>query len=330
MRTTGITIVDKGRVEIETFEVDETLAADEMLVRNRVSLISPGTELAFLQKTHRGFEVDWFPYASYPHKPGYSAIGDVIKIGSAVTEFKLGDRVHNNGPHQTYSKIAAARCLKMPEALSDDRGPFFQLLKVAMSGIRRAPVGLGENVVVIGMGIIGNLCAQLCKLTGAANVAGVDLSEQRLAKARECGIDRTWNTANKSLVDWIKELEPAQAELIFEAVGAAATIDAALKAVAQNGRVALLGSPRSLMEIDPYFDIHRKAIHVIGVYSSGLSPERQKREEYWLLQLLATQRVVVDPMITTRLPLEKAPQAYEWLVQKGGDYMGILLDYPKN
>lgn len=328
MQVQGLVFVDKGRVEVQAFRVDEEIPADHVLVRNRVSLISPGTELAFLMRQHIGFDVPSFTYAKYPWRPGYSAVGEVVKVGSAVTQFRPGDRVHNSGYHQAYMAIPADRCIKIPDSLSDERATFLQLVRIAMTAVRRAPIGLGENVVVIGMGLIGNLCAQLCQISGAATVAGVDLADQRLTRARECGIQQTWNTGDKPLSEHIGELSPTQADVVIEAVGSSATIDLALKSVAPGGRVVLLGSPRARMEVDPYFDIHRKAIHVIGAYGSGLSAERQLRDDHWMVSLLDTDRICVDPLLTGRMPFDQAAAGYKGLLERKDEHMGIILHYP--
>ena len=260
MKTNYLVFPEKGRCLIETAE----LAApkeNEIVVKNILSQVSAGTELSLFNRTHRGIDVPTFGWAKYPFKPGYAAVGKIIETGSGVKNFAVGDTVFHQGSHATVNVLdAGGKIIKLPAGMSAETGVFFALVEIAMTAPRVAPVAFGETVVVVGMGAVGNLAAQLYKLSGARLVAGADLSAKRLKNAMDCGaIDVALNVKAKPLAEQTAALGEYGAELVIEAVGVPASIDSCLKAVAVGGRVVLLGSPRSNMEIDPYFDIHRKA-----------------------------------------------------------------------
>jgi 2-desacetyl-2-hydroxyethyl bacteriochlorophyllide A dehydrogenase len=318
---------DKNMCEIEETEANDTPAPDEIQVRNSVTLVSAGTELTMFTRTHRGFDEPDFGYAKYPFYPGYCAVGEVTAIGEKVTEFKPGDRAVHSGGHATCQNINADRCILLPESVEDTYAAFFPLIKIAMTSPILAPVSKGENVVVIGAGIVGNLCAQLCRIDGAGCTAIADIAETRLETAKKTGIEKVFNLSEKPLTDWAEELGPGGAQLIVEAVGIAPTIDAALKAVADCGRVVLLGSPRSKMEIDPYFDIHRKAIHLIGAHGRGVPPETIKENTPYVLDLLGSRKLSIDPLITHTMPFTDALKAYEGLRDNKDEYMGVIFTY---
>ena len=201
------------------------------------------------------------------------------------------------------------------------------MLQIAMSSIRQAPVYFGENVLVIGMGLVGNLCAQLCGLAGAGQVAAADLAAPRLAQAQACGVDLAFNLSEKPLSEWLPELGPRGANFVVEAVGSGPTIDLAIKAAADHGRVVLLGSPRDKLELDPYFDIHRTGVHLIGAHAGTVDAATRERDLPLLWSLLAKGRIKVEPLITHVLPYTEGQTAYEGLRDRKDEYLGVLLEY---
>ena len=315
---------DKGRCEVEELQLDEQLAPGEVLLKARNTLISAGTELSMFTRTHRGFDEPDFGYAKYPWKAGYLAVSEVVSSQSAL---KTGTRVFSMSHHATYSKDKAENCVVVPDGLSDEHATFYGLANISMTGPRLAPARIGANVVVIGMGIVGNLCAQLYNLCGAGMVAGADLSEKRLTKAAACGIQKGFCTANKPLVECVKELGPRGAEWIIEAVGSSRTISDAMKSCAHKGYVVLLGSPRTKMEIDPYFDIHRTGISVIGAHANNVDASVRKQDEALLMEWLRAGKLKVAPLITQRMPFAEGLKGYEGLRDKTDEYLGVILTY---
>ena len=113
----------------------------------------------------------------------------------------------------------------MPDASSDARAVFFKLAGIAATPQMVAPVGFGEHVVVVGLGMVGNLAAQLCRVAGTWTVNGADHAPGRLATARACGID-AWDISDRSLAEWIAAELAASggAHYVVEAVGFGATV----------------------------------------------------------------------------------------------------------
>ncbi|MBI3832077.1 MAG: zinc-binding alcohol dehydrogenase [Planctomycetes bacterium] len=325
MKIQRLVFPDKNRCEVEEVELDEKLAPGEVLLKTRRTLVSAGTELAMFTRAHRGFDEPDFGYAKYPFKPGYSA---VCEVAASNADLKQGTRVFASSLHATFTKEKAENVVPLPESLNDEHGTFLGLLQIAMTSPRLAPARVGEHVVVIGLGIVGNLCAQLYVNSGAGTVAGADLADTRLQKALACGIHKAFNVGQKPLDEWIKqELGARGAELVVEAIGSARTISDALKAVADRGIVVLLGSPRSKMEIDPYFDIHRKGIAVIGAHGRNVDAETQRRDKPLLVDWLRNEKIRVTPLITQRMPFAEGLRAYEGLRDKTNEFLGVILTY---
>ena len=327
MKAQRLVFPDKLKCEIEAQDIDERLDGDEVLVKNTVSLISAGTELAMYARTHRGFDVPEFDYASYPFHPGYATVGKIMKVGESVNKMKEGDLVYHTGSHATFSRLKEDRCFLLPPDLDGNKAIFSRPLTIAMTAPRLEPVRFGENVVIVGIGMIGNLCGQLYEQAGANVVAAADFSVSRLAKAKECGFDIEFNLNKKPLVEWVEDLKPYGAELVVEAVGVLEATDSCFKAVAEQGRVVLLGSTRSNMEFDPYFDIHRKGVRIIGAHERNVSSNVRKRDVSFIFNLLRKGRIKVEPLITHKMPFEDAKSAYDGLLNNKDQYLAVLLEY---
>ncbi len=324
---------DKGRCEIEQVELDEDLQENEILVRNRLSLVSAGTELAMFTKIHRGFTEPGSTYARDPFHPGYSAVGEVIRTNppAGTGGVRSGDTVAYKGRHATYARSGELiDCLKLPPGPDAEleRYTFFALLSTALTALHVAPVRLGENVVVVGLGIVGNLAAQLYRAAGAGTVAGADFSGPRLETARKTGaVDVAFDLRERPLGAWVAQLGPAGAELVIDAVGLTASIQSCIASVARRGRVVLLGSPRQKMEIDPYYDIHYRGVQLIGAHAGTIPTERRERDRAVVLAALRDERIRVRELITQRSLLEDAQKSYEGLRDRPDEYMGVVFRY---
>jgi 2-desacetyl-2-hydroxyethyl bacteriochlorophyllide A dehydrogenase len=325
MKAQRLVFPEANRCEIETIDVADKPEAGKVLVRNIVSVISPGTELALYCGTHRAINIPENKWAKYPFRPGYCALGEVLADAGG---FKAGDKILHAGPHATYSQIDPNYfALKAVAGLEDELVPFLRLLQVSMTAIRLAPVKMGERVLVIGMGIIGNFAAQLYNQCGAADVIGSERSAGRIDRAGQCGIAPVFNVAEKPLADWFSQSKTPAPELVIEAIGLAATITESFKVVKPRGRVVLLGSPRKVQEFDPYFDIHAKGTTLIGAHGNWYDAETQKADAPFLMGWIKSGKIKVKPLITHRVSLSEAMNIYPGLRDHPEDYMGVVIRY---
>ena len=166
-----------GIARLEPIELPP-LSEGQVLVRTRATLISPGTERAFFLGMPNTTQ-------EYPQRTGYSNIGEIAALGPGVKDYPLGMRVASASHHAQYAVVDAAKCLAIPrtlagDTLDDDIAVFFNLAAIALQGVRKATIELGESVVVIGAGLIGLLALQLARASGALPAIAVDLDERRL------------------------------------------------------------------------------------------------------------------------------------------------------
>ncbi|HEV2763805.1 MAG TPA: zinc-binding alcohol dehydrogenase, partial [Pyrinomonadaceae bacterium] len=123
---------------------------------------------------------------------GYSAAGIVVEVGEGVGEFAAGDRVACAGAgfasHAELLSVPKNLCVRLPDGADFEAGAFGTLGAIALQGVRLAEPTLGEAFVVVGLGLLGQLTAQLLKANGC-RVFGVDLDESKIALARQLGAD---------------------------------------------------------------------------------------------------------------------------------------------
>ena len=147
----SLVMVDKGRVELQGCKVEEP-GQSQVLVRAEKTLISPGTERAILLVLP-----DFSP--NFPKRTGYCFVGTVEKAGEAVTEFQAGDRICGPLHHQEYQVTDTERLARVPEGVSSEQATFGLLLQTAMQAVRKARLEIGTGVLVLGLGLVGQLAA---------------------------------------------------------------------------------------------------------------------------------------------------------------------------
>ena len=115
---------------------------------------------------------------------GYCNAGQVVAIGSGVTEFSVGDRVVSNGNHAEFVNVPVNLCAKIPDNLSYEEASFTVIGAIALQGVRLVKPTLGETVVVIGLGLVGLMAVQLLQANGC-HVIGIDKNPKRLLLAKK-------------------------------------------------------------------------------------------------------------------------------------------------
>src|SRR5690606_18824865 len=118
---------------------------------------------------------------------GYCNVGRVIAVGKGVKDFRIGDRVASNGPHAEVVAVPENLVAKIPEGVTDEEAAFTVIGAIGLQGIRLVRPTLGETVVVIGLGLIGLMTAQLLKANGC-KVIGFDYDDSKIKLANELGI----------------------------------------------------------------------------------------------------------------------------------------------
>ncbi len=300
----------------------------ELLLRTRVSLISPGTERAFFLGLPNTTQ-------HYPQRAGYSNIAEVVALGSAVEGWEVGDKVATNGYHAAYIVADVAACRCVPRHLADDQAVFFNLASIALQGIRKARIELGEPVAVLGAGLIGLLALQLARLQGALPAISIDQDAERLQFALRTGADAAL-PADASLAATLADLCGGEGPaVVIEATGHPDGVPTAFACARMLGRVVLLGSTRGETEaVNFYRDVHKKGLTVYGAHNI-VRPRHESSPGFWsetddqrvALNLLALGRLSVAPYITHRFAWSDAGEAYALLRSWARTPLGMILDW---
>lgn len=279
---------------------------------------------------------------------GYSASGIVMSVGSGVTEFRAGDRVACAGvgyaSHAEVLSVPKNLCVRLPENVSFDAGAFGTLGAIALQGVRLANPTLGESVVVIGLGLLGQLTVQLLKANGC-RVFGIDLDPQKIELARSLGADGgalSDAEAKRAVNDWSRG-RGADAVLITAATSSNQPLELAGEISRLKGRVVAVGMvglnvPRNL------FFTRELSLQVSMSYGPGrYDAEYEERgHDYpfayvrWtegrnieaFLDLIADGSINVERLITHRFPVDDAARAYDLISGETKEpYLGVLLEY---
>lgn len=327
MRGHRVVVTAPGQMELQWMDPPAPQKG-QVLLRALNTLISPGTERAFF------LELD-NTNPQFPFCPGYSFVGEVIAVGDEVAALKSGDRVVCRAAHQSHALVEAGDCLRVPTPLADEEAAFFALLAIAMQGVRKARIELGESVAVLGAGVVGILAMRLAQLSGAVPVVGIDLDERRLELAKRVAADETLVSDDRAPDKLRALLGAAGAEVVIELTGAPAAVVTAFQMAAPRGRVVLAGSTRGLTnEVNFYRDVHKKGLLVIGGHESA-RPQWENSPGYWTpmreyaacLDLMARGRVQTAPLITHRYNWREFPAAYAQIANWDKEAMGMIIEW---
>lgn len=327
MKGKRVVFRSKGLVDVEEFDVPKP-SADQLLIKTVCSLISPGTETAFLMALPNTSQ-------KFPQYPGYSNVGVVKENGENVEGFKPGELVVSPMPHSSHVIARCSSVLKVPDGLSAEEASFFNLASIALQGVRKGFIELGNSVVVVGQGLVGQLAVQLARLSGGFPVIAVDLVDWRLEVSAKHGADHVVNPSKTDAVEEVRRLTDGKgADVVIEATGNPKAIPMALDMAGRLGRVVILGSPRGVSTVNFYMPVHRKGLIIIGAHTS-VRPSCESLPHYWtdiddkrlVLKLMAEGRLRVKDYISLKLPVEKAPDAYKILIEHKEKVLGVLLYY---
>jgi predicted dehydrogenase/threonine dehydrogenase-like Zn-dependent dehydrogenase len=279
---------------------------------------------------------------------GYSAAGIVVGVGDGVTEFGVGDRVSCAGAgyasHAEVLSVPKNLCVRLPDRVGFDAGAFGTLGAIALQGVRLADPTLGESVVVIGLGLLGQITVQLLKANGC-RVFGIDLDPAKVELARELGADAAAvsdESVKRAVLDWSRG-RGADAVLITAGTPSNQPIELAGEISRLKSRVVAVGMvgldvPRNL-----YFK-RELSLMVSMSYGPGrYDPEYEERgHDYpfayvrWtenrnieaFLDLVNEGRVNVSRLITHRFPIDEGERAYQLIAGETKEpYLGIILQY---
>jgi len=337
-----------GPKKIEFREVQapskESLGSHQVLINvKRIGIC--GSEIHSYHGLH--------PATFYPVVQGHEYSGTVVAAGSDVDVCKVGDNVtarpqlvcgkcapcrrgqynvcenlrvqafQADGAAQDYFVVDDDRVVLLPEGMSLDYGAMVEPCAVGAHSTARAGDLVGKNVVVSGAGTIGNLVAQFAQARGAKKVLITDVSDFRLAKARECGVANTLNVTKTPLKDAIKEAFGDEGYQVgFEVAGVESSIRSLMETIEKGSTIVVV----AVFAKDPAL-----SMFYLGEHELTLVGTMMYRHEDYLkaVECIAKKTVNLQPLISNRFAFEQYDEAYGFIDDSKGTSMKVIVDLEK-
>ena len=281
---------------------------------------------------------------------GHECAGTVKKVGKAVKNLKVGDRValepgitcgkcdmcksgHYNlcsdvvflatppvqGCNEQFIAFPADMCFKLPDNVSTKEGALIEPLSVGFYAAEQGNVSLGETVLILGAGCIGLVTMLSCKAKGAGKIIVADLNEKRLEKAMELGADRVINPAKENIAELVSTLTEGKGfDIVFETAGSNATIAQTPFFVRAGGTIVLVGI--SSTEVIPYNfgQVMAKELTIKSIF-------RYRNIYPKAIAAVASGAINVSSIVTHEYPFERIGEAYDEAVNNKTDLVKAVI-----
>jgi predicted dehydrogenase/threonine dehydrogenase-like Zn-dependent dehydrogenase len=276
---------------------------------------------------------------------GYCNVGRVVAVGEGITDYQVGDRVASNGQHAEFVCIPKNLVARIPDQVTDEQAAFTVIGAIGLQGIRLLNPTLGETVVVIGLGLIGLLTAELL-LANGCRVIGFDFDPRKVKLAQDKGIIALDASQGADTVKFVQEHTAgigADGVIITASAKTDDIISQAARMSRKRGRIVLVGVIGLNLSRTEFFE-KELTFQVSCSYGPGRydSDYEQKGRDYplpfvrWteqrnfqtILHSIASGRLDVAPLITERVELKHFHRIYGDM--SGGKSIASLLIYPQN
>jgi threonine dehydrogenase-like Zn-dependent dehydrogenase/predicted dehydrogenase len=357
--------IKKGKIILKDCPIPEP-GDGEVLVKLFYSTISSGTELAGIQGSKSSLLKKIINKPSKVFKQiiklglkksfnfikaknqffmptGYSASGEIVKLGKNIINFKLGDRVacagSNSAFHAEYIKVPENLCVQVPNSLDYNYASTLALGSISLQGVRRSKPTLGEIFIVVGLGVIGQITVQILKINGCRVIA-VDPDLNRLTLAKNNGADYCFENLNiQNKIDFISHSNGVDAVIITASSKSDHIISQSFSLCRKKARIVIVGDVGLNLRRE---DFYEKEIDIL--ISSSYGPGRydrnyekknidypisyvrwtEKRNMQEYLRLLDTKKINLQFILKNQYLFKNASSAYEDLFNNKKKLITVL------
>lgn len=290
------------------------------------------------------------PFTSYPVTQGHEVSGEITKIGKSVTGLSVGQKVtiqpqvvcgkchpcthgkynlcedlkvmgfQTTGTASHFFAVDAAKVTALPDNLTYDEGAMIEPLAVAVHAVRRAGNVKGMKIAVLGAGPIGILVAQTAKGLGAESVMITDVSDLRLQKAAECGIDFCINTREKDFGEaMVEDFGADKADVIYDCAGNNVTMGQAIKYARKGSTIILVAVFAGMAQVD---------LAVLNDHELDLNTSMMYRNEDYIeaIRLASEGNVTLKPLISKHFAFRDYLDAYKYIDANRETTMKVIIN----
>lgn len=302
----------------------------EIGFRTTRTMISTGTEgIVYARKFSPG--THWDRWVKYPFRPGYMSCGVVESVGEGVTGWEPGMRVVARTTHASHAVAATTGVWPIPDNVSDEAACAMGMAKITQVGVRAAEHTLGDAVVVVGLGLLGQFVVQYAVLSGARTVIAIDPSPGRLKHLDPAlGVHAFAGPASEARDLVFRLTNGVGADVVYDVTGHHAVFSTVLPLARELGKVILLGDTGHPELQTLTADVVRRGLRIIGVHDAHGYPTAihawewtGPRMEQLFLHYLSRGQMRVEHMITHRFRPEQAAECYEMLRLQRDDAMCV-------
>ena len=290
------------------------------------------------------------PFTSYPVTQGHEVSGEIAALGAGVGNLEVGQKVtiqpqvvcgkcypcrhgkynlcetlkvmgfQTTGVASEYFAVDAAKVTPLPQEMSFDEGAMIEPLAVAVHAVRKFGDMQGIRVAVLGAGPIGILVAQAAKGMGAESVLITDISDLRLEKARQCGVDFCVNTCEADFGEaLVSSFGPDKADVIYDCAGNNVTMGQAIRCARKGSTIILVAVFAGMAEVD---------LAVLNDHELDLNTTMMYRNEDYLeaIELVRAGKVDLKPLISKHFAFRDYAEAYRYIDENRETTMKVIID----
>ncbi len=350
-----------------------SISDNQMLVRNYYSVISAGTEGKTVIDARKGYiaksksrkkELNQVINSiktlgvketynvvmnklDAPSPLGYSCAGEVLAIGKNIKRFKIGDKVACGGQGAFHADVVAVYenlSVKIPFDISLQDAAFSTLGAIAIQGIRQTGLLLGENCLVIGLGLIGQLTMEILR-AGGIKVIGIDIDENKIISAKKNGFNNSYNRYDNAIKGIINDFSNGfgvDSVMITAGSSSLDPINFAGEIARKKGRVVVVGAvPTGFDRVNYYkkeLEVRMSTSYGPGRYDLNYEEKgidypigyvrfTENRNMQTYLDLLSENKINVAKFVSHTFDLEDAEKAYDLIINKKEEFLGIIIKY---
>lgn len=339
------------QLEVREHEPVKELSEGHIRVKSLYSGISHGTEMGVYRGVAPFFSKQYDPQTrlflpaeneqrwQYPIRScdpgvwylGYSLTGRISETNGDCSGLKVGDTVYINASHQSEHCVPASSAVKLPDSMAPRHGVFLTNLLTAFNGILDSDIKLGDVVVVMGQGVIGQLTSQLARLSGAT-VYVVDTIEKRLGASLSGGAEEALNpVTGGDLALTIREKTAGRgADVVIDASGSPKALQEAIRIVAPEATVVALSWYQGDSTLNLADEFHHNRV---TIRCSQANHTRREFAHIWPFErkleycTSLLERLSLDELITNEYPFSQIQQAYEVIDTQPEEVIQCILGY---